>query len=721
MNIGRILIFWSFLTILCLASGCASSISEPESVLTQHNDRARTGVFRNETELTPWSVRNLKPLYTRKVNGQIAAQPLFVKGVMIDGVKKNVLYVVTRMNYIYAFDVDNEDQNDPRNGLAWRNPIELTHCKAQQPNVCKDNSLACKTLPRLCKSDAEYCKQHLGDCMTAQPLPGMDDGAMCQQTHGPVGITSTPVIDPEQQVMYVVFRVGSPPGTTSEAHHFLAMIDIRTGRELRRIEIAAPNVDDPHRPRFEATQQLNRPGLLLMRNPKTKTNVLYVAFAAPVCDGPGDYDGWVFAYSAPDLRLLDTYVTAPQTHGAGIWQSGGGLAGATVGGAVYATTGNNLHPGRIVGAQSIPGDQDPSGREYDRYDPRRTDLGDSILKLKLGKGDKFECASRANGFCVTDHFTAGNWFRLDTGYRTQAEQKDPPNGLKTGGDSDLGSGGPVVLANGWVIAGGKQGTLYAINPADMHHAKQAFQFSVNTWHQWDSTHRECRTIPSSMADKDGGHHAINPSENEDCRVEIADYDFEQSYGPNIHGAPVVWQRSTYDFGYVYVMGEKDYLRAYRVYQSGRFEEQAAVTTKKPHRPTAVKVPRIFPNGLRSPDGMPGGALSLSANGDKDGVVWVSLAPLRDATSSIEAGILMAFDAETLELLWSSEPYDDGGQVYFAKFVPPTIAYGRVFRATFGDHDVSCTVSSLLVPPWSTCGSVIVYGVRRRPFAEPKFR
>ncbi|MFL6725406.1 MAG: hypothetical protein ACJ8FS_02690, partial [Sphingomicrobium sp.] len=238
----------------------------------------------------------------------------------------------------------------------------------------------------------------------------------------------------------------------------------------------------------------------------------------------------------------------------------------------------------------------------------------------------------------------------------------------------------------------------------------------NTWHVWNpqATHRECRTIP--YPDAKGVVFAINPSIPADparpeidpsCTIQVEDYDFDQAYGPNIHGSPVVWQRNTPDFGYVYAMGEKDYLRAYKVYRSGRFEEPAAMTTKAPYGLAAARVPLMFKGGLlRSPDGMPGGALSLSANGDKDGVVWVSLAPAGDASETIEPGILMAFDAETLELLWSSEK-DDDAQVYFAKFVPPTIAYGHVFRATFGDHDVTCKDES------TTCGSVIVYGLRRQ--------
>ncbi len=70
---------------------------------------------------------------------------------------------------------------------------------------------------------------------------------------------------------------------------------------------------------------------------------------------------------------------------------------------------------------------------------------------------------------------------------------------------------------------------------------------------------------------------------------------------------------------------------------------------------------------------------------------------------------MAFDATTLEPLWYDPDDDPFDQIYFAKFVPPTIAGGKVFRASFGDHDSSCTRAG---PGgvWPSCGAVIVYGL-----------
>src|SRR5215472_14590310 len=88
---------------MLLAAGASDAqIDVPGSVLTQRNDVRRTGSYLHETSLTPQSVRLNTPgikfdrLVIRHVDGQVAAQPLFVKGVVINGSPKNALYVATR-------------------------------------------------------------------------------------------------------------------------------------------------------------------------------------------------------------------------------------------------------------------------------------------------------------------------------------------------------------------------------------------------------------------------------------------------------------------------------------------------------------------------------------------------------------------------------------------------------------------------------------------------
>jgi hypothetical protein len=87
-------------------------------VLTQHNDIARTGANLGEVYLSPKTVRagSFGRLFSREVDGQIYGQPLYVPDVRIPGQQtRNVVYVVTMKNMVYAFDAD-----DPMGGRERR-------------------------------------------------------------------------------------------------------------------------------------------------------------------------------------------------------------------------------------------------------------------------------------------------------------------------------------------------------------------------------------------------------------------------------------------------------------------------------------------------------------------------------------------------------------------------------------------------------------------------
>jgi hypothetical protein len=47
--------------------------------------------------------------------------------------------------------------------------------------------------------------------------------------------------------------------------------------------------------------------------------------------------------------------------------------------------------------------------------------------------------------------------------------------------------------------------------------------------------------------------------------------------------------------------------------------------------------------------------------------------------------LRAFDANTLQLLWSSDGNEPADHFDFAKYVPPTVANGKVYLPTFSDR------------------------------------
>jgi outer membrane protein assembly factor BamB len=714
------------LAMLFLVAPMWSQIDVYTSVLTQHNNPQRTGVYDRETVLTPDSIpinansnHRFGVLVIRKVDDRVSAQPLYVSHVMIGGVPKNVLYVVTRNNTIYAFDADNGDKRDKNNGMVWQSSVTVSLKDPDSPLPWSEKPVL-KAAP-------------LGDPDLKQP---------CDQTIGNVGILSTPVIDVDHQKMYLVARFGHQQGEDGfgrRVFYDLISIDITTGQEKHRQRIDADG--------FQAYAELNRPGLLLMNG------FIYIAFGAPVCDkaelGDGKTPhGYVFTYSVPDLHYIDSYNTSPKRSLAGIWQSGAGLAGDPLHGgqSIFATTGNNTDSDFIHYNQTGLG----TASVDDVYHRSRTELGESIIKLDVSP-DRFKY-SRDYDAQVPDHFTAGNWYRLDLGLHCPATVLPTPPGQPPrkqyncgdqqilqkcmdaynalpknkqttsadkacgfGGDSDLGSGGPVILSNGFVLAGGKQGRIYILDPSDMKHPRQTFQAGWNTWHLGNGS-TTC-SLP-------------NPFDQPGCIVSSEDYDFDQAYGPNIHGAPVVWQPATRDFGYIYLMAEKDYLRGYKLFKDGHVDTHSPLeghpkVILDPQLRAAFggsSVSKIYGGPvnvvqMRSPDGMPGGALSLSSNGDKDGIVWVSLSPQIDASTGIRSGVLMAFEATTLRYLWS----DPDPLISFAKFVPLTVAGGKVFRATFGDgySDTACSPANNQYGK-RPCGSIVIYGIQRRVQAK-KFR
>jgi len=85
------------------------------SVLTQHNDNARTGQNLSETALNTGNVNQSEfgKLFWRTVDGFIYAQPLYVPGLTIQGITRNVVYVATQHNSVYAFDADDPTASTP--------------------------------------------------------------------------------------------------------------------------------------------------------------------------------------------------------------------------------------------------------------------------------------------------------------------------------------------------------------------------------------------------------------------------------------------------------------------------------------------------------------------------------------------------------------------------------------------------------------------------------
>jgi len=106
--------------LVTLAPIVATRNATGESVLTYHNDNARTGANTNESILTLSNVNTntFGLLMKYDVDAYVYTQPLFVPGVKIpnQGTRDSV-YVATENDSVYAFDANSN--SGANGGLLW--------------------------------------------------------------------------------------------------------------------------------------------------------------------------------------------------------------------------------------------------------------------------------------------------------------------------------------------------------------------------------------------------------------------------------------------------------------------------------------------------------------------------------------------------------------------------------------------------------------------------
>src|SRR5262249_49578786 len=181
-----------FLTVL--GPGIASTWAQI-NITTERYDNSRTGANLSETVLTTSNVNSAQfgKLYSYVVDGSVQAQPLYVSNLTIPGLgSRNVLFVVTMNDVVYAFDADSNATNggilwkvDFRNAGAGVSPIPIV-------DIVHDNTL---------------------------------------NIVGNVGIESTPVIDASSNTMYLVARTKEVSGAITNYVARLHALDITTGAE----------------------------------------------------------------------------------------------------------------------------------------------------------------------------------------------------------------------------------------------------------------------------------------------------------------------------------------------------------------------------------------------------------------------------------------------------------------------------------------------------------
>ena len=244
------------------------------NVLTYQYDNTRAGANQQETVLTPLNVNvnSFGKLFSYPVDGYIYGQPLYLGGVDIpDRGRRNVVYVATEHDSVYAFDADNQD--DPLWHVNFLNP------------------------------DAG---------ITTVPFADLFG---CDQIIPEIGITSTPVIDPASGTIYVVAMTKE----NGDWFHRLHALDVATGAEKpgSPVEIRAtyPGTGEGGTTLvFQPRTYKQRPGLLLLNG------VVYTAWSSH-CDG-GRYHGWLIGYDAQTLRQVSVYNNTPNGNQASFWAAG---------------------------------------------------------------------------------------------------------------------------------------------------------------------------------------------------------------------------------------------------------------------------------------------------------------------------------------------------------------------------------------------------------------
>ena len=174
----------------------------------------------------------------------------------------------------------------------------------------------------------------------------------------------------------------------------------------------------------------------------------------------------------------------------------------------------------------------------------------------------------------------------------------------------------------------------------------------------------------------------------------------------IHGGPVWWTGPSGSYLYVWA-------------DSGAHLNQFQFTG------SSFNTTPLAQGATTGGSGSPGGILSVSANGTNAGsaIIWAVVNTSSDANQAVVPGTLHAYKAANVSTeLWNSDmvPRDSLGNL--AKFVPPTVANGKVYQATFsGFVNVYGLRASTSPPQFSLSpgslnfGSVITGQTNTRPF------
>ena len=593
------------ISILILRTTLISGAKECSAgcVTTRSYDVSRDNVNPKETILKAGNLSSLHAGTSPDLHGMVFAQPLYVSNLVTSQGTKNVVFVATQENWVYALDGDHIT-NPP----FWQTNL----------NNANETSIPVSQLP--------------GACGTIKPE---------------VGVTSTPTIDLTKNLIYVV------------SAHFNTSTQAVTQR-LNALELAsgtpaAAALDIPAAFQsisfsFDASVQQQRVGLGLAHD-ANGNSLIYVAWAS-YCDlgnytgkmGAFKFDGALSAVAGFDDEGAGGGEPVAGPRG-GIWMAGVALAVVTSSAGnpatVFVATGN----GSFV-----------EGSSY----------GESVLRF----GGK----NSTGPLDLTGSYTVHSWKILDlgSGGKCHSPLNMPPpyppgTTICSPGDYDVGSGG-VLLArpsgtgntprgNSFVVlAGGKEGVVYVIDPSKMNH-------------------------PGADTKDPCGRYAIQCFGAVQMPLPCC-----KTGGYGIHNGAAFWAgNATYQENVLYIMGTRD--SAIRAYQmnpggGGTFNTTlfASAPPPDPDQNGVIPYPGAAPViSWDSTNGQPG-----------DAVLWIL-----DESGSTKAK-LFAYQAVpttqggTLNMVWS----DLTSPPRVAKFQVPTVINGHVYVGG-GNPAKACTAGTCL--------------------------
>ncbi|HET9960472.1 MAG TPA: hypothetical protein VFQ61_38645, partial [Polyangiaceae bacterium] len=236
------------------------------NVLTRSYNNQRTGANLSETQLTPANVnsRQFGKLFQLPVDDEVYAQILYASGVSIGGATRNVIYVATVNNTVYAFDADTAG------APLWQRNFNGSGRPPRHGEVA--NGTAC--------------------------------GGNYHDFAGNIGIVGTPVINASSNTMYFVTRTLE----SGSMIYRLRAVNIATGADRagspKQITASVAGTGDGSNGTTIAFNPMfhnQRAGLALA------SNAVYVAFAA-YCDAPPTH-GWVMGFDATSLASTGVFNT----------------------------------------------------------------------------------------------------------------------------------------------------------------------------------------------------------------------------------------------------------------------------------------------------------------------------------------------------------------------------------------------------------------------------